>query len=153
VTLPGRFEVSRIGGKTLVFDVAHNDEALVAAVRTLVALSPREENCIILGIMRRKEFRGFSNELSRHVRRAHLIEPVEGESHSPGQLLEKIRLENVEGTGLDVALEHIGADPEDWTRFINQILAPSNPCGTILITGSHRTVEKFGRHLHRLGLY
>ncbi len=153
VTLPGRFEVHRIEGKTLVLDVAHNDESLVASVRTLAALSPREENCIILGIMRRKEFCDFSKELSRCVRRVYLIEPVEGESHSPAQLFEKIRLENAEGTGLDVALENTGADPGGWTRFINQIVASSNPCGTILITGSHRTVEKFGRHLHRRELY
>jgi dihydrofolate synthase/folylpolyglutamate synthase len=153
VPLPGRFEVLRIDEKTLVFDVAHNDESLVAGVKTLAALSPREENCIILGIMRRKEFKDFSTELPKCVGRAHLIESVEGESHSPGQLLGKIGLENIERSGLNVALEHIGADPGAWTRFIRQILSPSTPCGTILITGSHRTVERFGRHLHRLGLY
>jgi folylpolyglutamate synthase/dihydropteroate synthase len=150
--LPGRFEVRRVEGRTLVLDVAHNDESLTAAVRTLAALSPREENCIILGIMRRKELNKFSKELTRCVKRVHLIEPVAGEANSSGQLLEKIGMENIGETGLDVALETFGADPKDWIRFIDRLLEPSNPSSAQLITGSHRTVETFGRHLHRLGL-
>jgi len=153
VSLPGRFEVAEIEGKTVVLDVAHNDEALTATLKTLAALSPREENGIILGVMRRKELRDFPREIPGRVRRAYLIEPVEEEAFTSPELLDVLGAKTVIGTGLDVCIQRFYTREDEWAGFIGRVLSPSNPCRVLLVTGSHRTVEVFGRQLHVMGLY
>jgi dihydrofolate synthase/folylpolyglutamate synthase len=143
--LPGRFEVIRFGDKIVVFDVAHNDEALIATLRTLTALSPRAENGIILGVLRRKELSAFPAELSRRVIRAHLIEPVAAEAFTAPELLGALGMKNVRNGAVDVVLERFFEAKDDWARFTRRILSPQSPCGVILVTGSHRTVEVVGR--------
>jgi dihydrofolate synthase/folylpolyglutamate synthase len=153
VSLPGRFEVAEIRGKTVVLDVAHNDEALTATLKTLTALSPREENGIILGVMRRKELRDFPREIPGRVRRAYLIEPVEQEAFTSPELLDVLGMKTVRGAGLDVCIERFYAREDEWAGFIGRILSPANPCRVLLVTGSHRTVEVIGRQLRVMGLY
>jgi dihydrofolate synthase/folylpolyglutamate synthase len=150
VSMPGRFQVVPFGGKMLVLDVAHNDQALIAATRTLESLSPREENAMILGILRRKELREFPREIASNVRGVYLVEPLIGESHTAPQLLQRIGLDCCKHKGLDVFLERALHDGDDIARLLERVTAPSNPYEALLITGSHRTVEVFGRAIHRL---
>jgi dihydrofolate synthase/folylpolyglutamate synthase len=147
VRLRGRFEVVRAGGKTLVFDVAHNDEALIATLGTLVSLSPRDDNAIILGVMRRKELREFPAVLAVRVRRAYLIEPVTEEAYTGPELLQTLGVKNIRDTGIDASVERYFADDREWSRFIARVLSAENPCRVVLVTGSHRTVEAVGRHV------
>lgn len=147
VRLRGRFEVARAGGKTLVFDVAHNDEALIATLDTLVSLSPREDNAIILGVMRRKELREFPAALAARVRRAYLIEPVAEEAYTGPELLQTLGVKNLRDTGIDASVERYFAGEGEWSRFIDRVLSAENPCRVVLVTGSHRTVEAVGRRV------
>jgi dihydrofolate synthase/folylpolyglutamate synthase len=147
VRLRGRFEVVRVGGKIVVFDVAHNDEALIATLGTLVSLSPREENAIILGVMRRKELAEFPVVLSKSVRRAYLIEPVEEDAYTGAELCQALGVKNLRDTGLDVLIEGSLLEAARWPRFLDRIFSAENPCGVVLVTGSHRTVEAVGRAL------
>jgi len=153
VSLPGRFEVVDIQGKTVILDVAHNDEALTATLKTLTSLSPREENCIILGVMRRKELLDFPRELPGRVRRAYLIEPIKEEAFTSPELLDVLGVKALRDTGIDICIERFHADENDWAGFIRRVLSPSNPCRMLLVTGSHRTVEVIGRQLRTMGLY
>ncbi|UCG52492.1 MAG: hypothetical protein JSW58_02775 [Candidatus Latescibacterota bacterium] len=150
VRLPGRFEVVRLGNKTVVLDVAHNNEALTATARTLRALSPREENAMILGILRRKEFRDFPMEIPSTVNSVYLVEPVIGESHTAGQLLEKIGPKNWKNKTLNVYLERNLVNDDDWMTYAERLASSTSPFRALLVTGSHRTVEILGRHFHRL---
>jgi len=152
VRFPGRFEVVRAGEKTLVFDVAHNDVALIATLGTLVSLSPREENGIILGVMRRKELRDFPAVLPGRVRRAYLIEPVVEEACTGPELLQTVGVKTLRDTGIDLSVERFFAGDRDWSRFITRVLSTENPCRVILVTGSHRTVEVVGRGIRGMGL-
>jgi dihydrofolate synthase/folylpolyglutamate synthase len=156
VRMPGRFEVLGIAGKKLVFDVAHNDQSLIAAATTLASLSPREENGIILGIMRRKELREFVPELWKAARYIWLVNPLSGESDEgspPAELLARVGVENLAGRGLDTVLAPMLGGAESWKELFDRVLDPSHPAKVVLVTGSHRTVEVCGRELHRLGLY
>jgi folylpolyglutamate synthase/dihydropteroate synthase len=150
VKLPGRFQVVPIDGKVLILDVAHNDQALIAAAKTLESLSPRDENAMILGILRRKELNEFPGEIAARFRGIYLVEPVPGESHTAPQLLERIGLECIRNKALDVHLEQGTRGDDDIARLVRRMVAPSNPFQAVLITGSHRTVEVFGRAIHRL---
>jgi len=147
VRLRGRFEVVRAGGKVFVFDVAHNDEALIATLSTLVSLSPREDNAIILGVMRRKELREFPDVLAPRVRRAYLIEPVAEEAYSGPELLQTLGVRSLRDRGVDVAVEKRFTEEGDWMKFIDRVLAAENSCRVILVTGSHRTVEVVGKRI------
>jgi dihydrofolate synthase/folylpolyglutamate synthase len=147
VSLKGRFEVVRAGGKTLVFDVAHNDEALIATLGTLVSLSPREDNAIILGVMRRKELREAPAALAASARRAYLIEPVTDDAYTGPELLHALGVKNLRDTGIDASVERYFAGGREWSRFIAKVLSAENPCRLILVTGSHRTVEAVGRRV------
>jgi dihydrofolate synthase/folylpolyglutamate synthase len=149
--LPGRFESLRVNGKTVVFDVAHNDESLIATLKTLTSLSPREENGMILGVLRRKELQAFPGELPRCVRRVRLIEPVAGEAFTAPELLGALELTALRGGSLDVMLEPFLKEDEAWARFLRRVLEPADPCRVILVTGSHRTVEAVGLRMLRAG--
>ena len=147
VRLRGRFEVFRAGGKILVFDVAHNDEALIATFDTLVSLSPREDNAIILGVMRRKELREAPAVLAARVRRAYLIEPVAAEAYTGPELFQTLGVRNLRDTGVDVVIEKFFAAEDEWAMFIERVLSAENPSRVILVTGSHRTVEAVGSRI------
>jgi dihydrofolate synthase/folylpolyglutamate synthase len=147
VYLDGRFEVRKLDGKRVILDVAHNDDALIAAAQTLGTLSPAENNALVLGILSRKELLAFPRRISQWSRRLFLVQPSVGEWLPAPSILERIGLENVRHTGLDVLLRVCLDSDAAWERLIDELLGPTNPTGVVLITGSHRTVELFGRRL------
>ena len=146
--LPGRFEALAVEGKTVVLDVAHNDEALIATLRTLTSLSPAEQNAIILAMMRRKELRDFPKELPGHVRRAYLVGLSDEEAYTAAELLGAVGVKTIRGSGLDLSVERWIPGGGGSPRFVERVLSPNEPARVLLITGSHRTVEAFGRHFH-----
>ncbi|MFQ5511722.1 MAG: bifunctional folylpolyglutamate synthase/dihydrofolate synthase [Candidatus Krumholzibacteriia bacterium] len=143
--LPGRFEARTVAGKTVILDVAHNDEALLASAKTMAALSAPVENAMVLGMLQRKELRRFPARLPRYSRRLYLVDPVPGESLEAPALLERIGLANLRGKGVDVFVETRFESGAHWMRFLGQLFG--SPQRVILIAGSFRTVEVFGRRL------
>lgn len=149
VRMPARFEVSRYGDKRVILDVAHNDDALIASMKTLASVSERSRCALVLGLLARKELDRFPPLVSEYVSRMHFIQPVEEESLDASQLLGRFGLAAVRDRGTDVVLERRFDDEAAWDRFIQRLLDERYPCDTILITGSHRTVEQVGLRLHR----
>jgi dihydrofolate synthase/folylpolyglutamate synthase len=147
--MPGRFEVQEVSGKHVIFDVAHNDDGLIAAARTLAALSPSEKNAMILGVLNRKELIDFPRVVSRWIGRLCLVQPASDEWLAAPSMLDRIGLENVRDGGLEVVLQSCLERDADWDRFLDRLLDAAVPHDALLITGSHRTVELFGRRLLR----
>jgi dihydrofolate synthase/folylpolyglutamate synthase len=150
--LPGRFEVLSVAGRTVILDVAHNDDALMATTKTLVALSPRERNAIVLGMLQRKELNEFPRTLPRWAGRYYLVEADAEDRCASTTLLERIGLDAIRSSGTDVIVARYGGGNEERDEFIASLLHRSNPVDVILITGSHRTVETFGRRLFSKGV-
>lgn len=147
--LPGRFEVVERDGKTFILDVAHNDEALSAALTQLERCSKRDDNALVFGLMRRKELFEFPKRVALAVRRVYLITPEGNDALAPQELAEKYFVSCSQGTGTDVILWNTenGGGTEHWGRLINQLAQRDNPCRQILITGSHHVVDQLGRRL------
>jgi dihydrofolate synthase/folylpolyglutamate synthase len=145
--LPGRFEVVEWGAATFVLDVAHNDQALMAAASQLEACSPREHNAIVLGLLRRKELFEFPRRIGRAVRRIYLVAP-EGDALTPTQLWERYLHGCLQSAGIDIILWNRVSEQDDhWMRLVRHLSGPSNPCRWVLVTGSHHIVDAFGRRL------
>ena len=150
--IPGRFEIHAAGDKTIVLDVAHNDAALLATCEALAEASPREDNAVVIAMLRRKELTEFPARMGRFARRYYIAElPLEEAARAP-ELLAALGLEHIRGRGIDVALGRCPESERDWDATIEGLLSPSNPASVVLVTGSHRTVEVFGRELGRRGL-
>jgi dihydrofolate synthase/folylpolyglutamate synthase len=167
--LPGRFESVEpddfwlAGGdsaaeeKRFILDVAHNDQALVAAVDHLARTSPREHNALVLGLMRRKELFEFPGRVAAAVGRVYVVQPDGGDALTPAELAVKYLNTCFGDSGTDVMLcnkpdvQTVGNDY--WMRLITQLTRPANPCTQILVTGSHHVVDQFGRRLYAPDLY
>ena len=164
--MPGRFEVVRSDDKTLVLDVGHNDDALLANLETLASFSPRENNALVLGILRRKEFDRFPAEFAKWVSRVYLVEPYiepprgdkpptvpTGTGACPAWVaLDRIGFENIYDSAVDFVLVPPFKNEAAWEDFMPRLLSPANKCGVALVTGSHHTVEQAGRALHAMGV-
>jgi len=150
--LPGRFETVEIGGKTVILDVAHNEQALTAVLAQLARCSPREDNALVLGLMRRKELFEFPREIAPAVRRVYAVTTEYGDALSPPELWERYLRACSNDADVDIMLwsRHSGED-DHWARLLRHLLGPSNPCRRILVTGSHHVVDEFGRRLFSVG--
>lgn len=142
--LPGRFEHRRVRGRHIIFDVAHNDTALMGVLETLLKLSPRGRNSIVLGMMRRKELLEFPARALESASRIYLVQPLDGDACSPQELLARIGCDAIQSAGIDLVLVNQECSGEAGTRFLDNVIAATPASGTVLVTGSHRTVEQFG---------
>jgi dihydrofolate synthase/folylpolyglutamate synthase len=147
--MPGRFEVLELGGKRVILDVAHNDDGLIATARTLAALSPAGRNAMILGLLNRKELIDFPRLVSQWIGRLFLVQPAADEWLPAPLMLRRIGLENVRNGGFEVVLQSGFERDADWERFLERALDRNLSHDALLITGSHRMVELFGRRLLR----
>lgn len=143
--LRGRFDVIEKGNKRVVLDVAHNDEALTSVSETIERLGSRDRSALVLGVLARKELRKFGDILPRFFGRVYLIDPLPGETFTPQALLDRLCISNLKDRRLDVILERPFQRGRDVDGFIENLLDPSRPFDVILVAGSHRTVEIFGR--------
>jgi dihydrofolate synthase/folylpolyglutamate synthase len=145
--LPGRFEEVEAGTSTFFLDVAHNDQALAAAVSHLGEHSPREDNALVLGLMRRKELFDFPRLIPGAISRVYAVS-LEGEALSPAELWERYFIGCFDGAVVDIILwNRYGEDDDHWLRLLRHLAAPSNPCRRVLVAGSHHVVDQFGRRL------
>jgi dihydrofolate synthase/folylpolyglutamate synthase len=145
--LEGRFDVHRIGETRVILDVAHNDDALMASAKTLARLSPRDRNAMVLGILERKELFAFPPRMAQWIRRLYLVQPPDEDGLAAPRLLDRIGLGNVRDKGLDVVLQ--GSCEGERMRFMEQLVGGRVSLDAVLVTGSHRTVEFFGKELRR----
>jgi dihydrofolate synthase/folylpolyglutamate synthase len=145
--LPGRFELVESGGTTFILDVAHNDQALSAAVSHLGRCSPRDNNALVLGLMRRKELFAFPRRIPSAVRRVYAVAPA-GDALTPAELWERYFRGCGDGAVVDIILwNRESADDDHWRRLVSHLTGPGNPCRRVLVTGSHHVVDEFGRRL------
>jgi len=150
--LPGRFESVESDGKTFILDVAHNDQALTAAVGHLAKGSPRAENALVLGLLKRKELFDFPAAIVPAVGRVYAVSPVAGDAFTPAQLCERYLRGCLNGPDVDIILWNRRSRSDDhWLRLFRHLAGPANPCRRILVTGSHHVVDEFGRRLYQSG--
>ena len=144
--LPARFEIIKKAGKHIVLDVAHNDAALAASAETFAAMSPPSDSLVVLGMMSRKELNHCLDPILAAASRFYLAQPEGGEAYSAGELLAIIK-KRPAAVNKEI-LAWPGDDlPAIWDRLVETVLAPAGPFSNVLVTGSHRTVESFGRRL------
>lgn len=146
--MPGRFQRIDVDSKIIVLDVAHNDAGLSAATRTLAELSPAARNGLVFGLLKRKDLVRWPQEVADAAHRVWLIEAVPEESLASPWLLERIGLDHLRGRGVDVLLQPRFTRGEAWDRFMEGLLRDAT-VDVVLVTGSHRTVEVFGRQIAR----
>ena len=160
--LPGRFETvephdSWTSNKRFILDVAHNDEALVAALDHLSAQSPTEENALVLGLMRRKELFEFPHRVASAVGRVYVVSTDDKDAMEPAELAVKYLDSCFRDSGTDVMLCNkqavAGVGNDYWMQLIRNLIQPDNPCARVLVTGSHHVVDQFGRRLYAPGEY
>jgi len=145
--MPGRFERLECMGRTVVLDVAHNDAALCRLADTYADFFPSGGSAMVLGVMRRKELVESPERLLKTARRLYLVAPETGDGYSPYELLEKLRARSSFASRADVVLWN-GRDPSSgWDRLVEAVLNPSAGFAGVLVTGSHHTVESFGRRI------
>lgn len=92
VRWPGRFEVRRIGSKTVVLDGAHNPEAMrrLAGTWEDSPWSLRKARWII-GVMKDKDASGILEPVSRHLREVVTVRPPSPRAMDPVALARLVR--------------------------------------------------------------
>lgn len=146
--LPGRFESVEVAGKTFVLDVAHNEQALTATVAHFQRCSPRQDNALVLGLLRRKELFEFPRMIPRAFRRVYLVTANGRDALAPVELLQRYLLPCWKGGEIDIILLNPrSAGGDYWRSVVRNLAGANNPCRSILVTGSHHVVDQFGRRL------
>lgn len=145
--LPGRFERFERGGRTFFLDVAHNDQALAASITQFRDHSPRDDNALVLGLLRRKELFEFPRMVPTAVRRVYAV-ALEGDALEPAELLGRYFGGCLDGAAVDIILwNRRGQNDDHWSRLVDHLTGPANPCGKVLVAGSHHVIDRFGRRL------
>jgi dihydrofolate synthase/folylpolyglutamate synthase len=88
--LPGRFQVLRIRGKTIVFDVGHNPDAAQSFAETLAAVFTNAAPCLVIGIMKDKDAAGIFEQYCKKASKIILTRPNVERSAMTGELRTKI---------------------------------------------------------------
>jgi dihydrofolate synthase/folylpolyglutamate synthase len=145
--IAGRFERIECRGKTIVLDVAHNDAALCRLAETYSSIFPSGGSAMVLGVMQRKEMSESPARLMKVARRIYLVAPETGEGSTPQELLEKLSAKTAFTNRGDIILWNGRDVSSGWDRLLDTILDPSSGFSSILVTGSHHTVQSFGRRL------
>ena len=146
--LPGRFERVRENGTTFVLDVAHNEEALTAALDVFSRTSARGDRAMVFGLMKRKELFDFPRRIPSAVRTLHLISPGGDEAFTARELSQTFFVNDLTRDDFDVMLWDQEDERDDhWLRLLDHLSRPAGPYGNVLVTGSHRVVEQFGKRL------
>jgi dihydrofolate synthase / folylpolyglutamate synthase len=74
--LPGRFQVIKRNGATIIFDVGHNPDAAAAFVKTLEKHFPAIKPCMVVGIMKDKDSKGMFEAYCSRAGRLVLVHPA-----------------------------------------------------------------------------
>ncbi len=108
VRIPGRFQVVRREGKTVVFDIAHNPEAARSLARSLTLRFGQRGVCVVAGMMQDKDMDGILGALAPAAARIVATRPNTPRACSSERLAERARavherVEDVPGVAQAVA--------------------------------------------------
>lgn len=142
VSLAGRFQVLT-GEPRIVLDVAHNEESLLAALDTLRRISPRERNVMIFGVLAHKELGRFPARASASARDIILTPLRERRSARPTDLKRFFVEESSRGKRRYASIRAVNGMAQAL-RTARKLLDPGD---TLLILGSHMTVEEAAQYL------
>jgi dihydrofolate synthase / folylpolyglutamate synthase len=84
--LPGRFQVEQVNGKTVVFDVGHNPDAVQSFVDTCSRRFGETPLAVVVGIMKDKDMAGMFERYCQRARTIYLTRP-QGERSADTSLL------------------------------------------------------------------
>lgn len=133
---PGRFQVVRRGGQTVILDGAHNPDGMRTLVSTLAQEFPGRRPFAIVGVLKDKEWREMLDLLLPSVGEA-LFTPVESDrSADPAELLAH-------------AAQMPGGIPSAASKNLQQALAQASGEPLLLVTGS---LHFLGQAMEVLGL-
>jgi len=85
--LPGRFHIVKAKGKTAVFDVGHNPQAVSRFCTAFAGRFGRERVCCVIGIMKDKDIAGIMPYFARIGARVIATAPAINRAASPETLL------------------------------------------------------------------
>ena len=137
--LPGRFQILP-GDPRIILDVSHNEESLLAALRTLTSFSPRQKNILLFAVQGHKKLGSFPKRAARSAREI-ILAPLGTERGARAADLREIfdGASTPGGAGI-VTAASIGAAVKMARRMIRK-------GDSLLVFGSHLTVEEATRHL------
>ena len=137
--LPGRFQILP-GDPRIILDVSHNEESLLASLRTLTSVSPRRKNILLFAVQAHKELGRFPAKAVRSAREI-ILAPLGTERGAKAGDLEKIFNGTSPPGGFGIlTAASIGAAVRKARKRIRK-------GDSLLIFGSHLTVEEATRHL------
>jgi dihydrofolate synthase/folylpolyglutamate synthase len=151
--IPGRFQASQRNGRTVVIDVAHNDASIVAIADHVSAWRPREECAVVFGLLKRKELFHAPEHLLRAFGWLCLVDPgLEPGStdlaHTPAELLAAHLAPLLPNRACNVMLWNRAGEKDDpLVRLLRWLDHTPSPVTTVVVMGSHRVVEEFGRRM------
>jgi dihydrofolate synthase/folylpolyglutamate synthase len=151
--IPGRFTCVERGGRTFVFDVGHNEAAIVATAEHVMAFRPRESCTLVFGLLRRKELFESPRHLVRAFARVCLIEPPAPRgttdlAYAPHEMLANHFAPCLPNAATDVMLWNRAAENDDpLARLLRWLDDERSPASTVVVMGSHRVVEEFATRM------
>ncbi len=151
--IPGRFQCVERRGRTFVIDVAHNEAAIAATADHVAAFRRREECAVVFGLLRRKELFHAPQHLVRAFGCLCLVDPglEPGSSdlaHEPHELLAKYLAPHLPNAAADVMLwNRVDEGDDPLVRLIAWLDDERSRVTTVVVLGSHRVVEEFGRRM------
>lgn len=142
----GRFHVLAAKPRTIV-DVSHNEEALLAAMDTLVMISPPERNVLVFGIMARKELGRFPYAALKSAREVILVPLKDGGSASVDDLRRFFKAGEAPGKGRGASRKAVVTASRGMADALRIARRSVTADDTLLILGSHVTVQEASRWL------
>jgi dihydrofolate synthase / folylpolyglutamate synthase len=135
--LPARFQVLKMGEKTIVFDVGHNPDAVKSFVNTLAAVFPDAAVCLVTGIMKDKDAAEMFEQYCKKASRIILTRPDVERSADTGELRSKLPAW-FKGNVVEIGRVNDAVDA-----------ALASECGVVCVAGSFYTV---GEAMEKLGV-
>ena len=129
-TLPGRWQLLRRDGATLLLDVAHNPAAARALAAHLRRLRPRSRALAVCGMAADKDMQGFARALSPQVESWFVAAPPTPRAASAATLAQAVR----------AAGGHVAAQENSLTSALARALASRQGDQLVVVCGSFHTV-------------
>jgi dihydrofolate synthase/folylpolyglutamate synthase len=140
--LAGRFQTV-CARPRVVLDVAHNEESLCAALDTVRRVSPRDRTTIVFAVLAHKEL-GVFPERAVAAARAIVVAPLGDARSASGDRLGRVfraARRKAGGTAAEVSVAR------GIAQAIREARRRADPSDTIVIMGSHVTVEEAAPYL------
>ncbi len=155
--IPGRFQCIERGGRTFVFDVAHNEAAITATADHVASFRSRDACALVFGLLHRKELFDSPRHLVRAFARVCLIEPPPGPgstdpAYAPHEMLAKHFAPHLPNAATNVMLwNRAGQHDDPLARLVRWLDDARSPASTVVVMGSHRVVEEVATRMIAAG--